>query len=84
MKHPKHPAAAAAAVDEDLISLLMNDLLLLYERLLRQTTLNPRVMMQKNGEDLLWDVPVIWYADQQERKQDDIKGEIFILDHVTM
>lgn len=56
MKHPKHPAAAAAAVDEDLISLLMNDPLLLCERLLRQTALNSREIMQKNVEDLRWDV----------------------------
>lgn len=36
MKHSQE-AAAAAAVDEDLISLLMNDPLLFCQRLLRQT-----------------------------------------------
>lgn len=40
MKHPKHEGAAAAAaagVDEDLISLLMNDPVLHCRRLLRPT-----------------------------------------------
>lgn len=51
MKHSQH-AAAAAAVDEDLISLLMNDPLLLCQRLLRQTAPNSRETVSKDVEVL--------------------------------
>lgn len=37
MKHPEHEGAVAAGVDEDLISLLMNDPVLLCRRPLRPT-----------------------------------------------